>query len=73
MPQHKQSRVMTLKEAADFLHVSQRTFHRYLRQGLIEGSQMVEKGNWRFREEDLRKLFRPKKVIHETRNENAQA
>ena len=68
MPQQKTSnKIMTLKEAADYLHVSERTFHRYLRQGLIEGSQMVDKGNWRFREEDLRKLFRPKKVIHETR------
>jgi excisionase family DNA binding protein len=44
-------RLLTLKEAAEVLHLSTRTVREYIRQGEIEGR--VIGGRWRFRRADL--------------------
>ena len=47
----KQEKYLTLKEAAKYLDVGERTLFRYLHDGRIKAAKI---GYWRFREEDLK-------------------
>lgn len=48
-------RLLTLREAAEFLRLSPRTVREYLRRGELQGR--VIGGRWRFRREDLNAFF----------------
>jgi excisionase family DNA binding protein len=48
-------RLLTLREAADVLHLSTRTVREYLQRGEIEGR--IIGGRWRFRRADLDAFF----------------
>lgn len=48
-------RLLTLKEAAEVLHLNPRTVREYLRRGEIEGR--IIGGRWRFRRADLDAFF----------------
>jgi len=48
-------RLLTLREAADVLHLSTRTVREYLQRGEIEGH--IIGGRWRFRRADLDAFF----------------
>ena len=48
-------RLLTLREAADVLHLSRRTVREYVQRGEIEGR--VIGGRWRFRRADLDAFF----------------
>lgn len=48
-------RLLTLKEAAQVLHLSTRTLRDYLKRGEIEGR--IIGGRWRFRRADLDAFF----------------
>ena len=47
----KKDKFLTLKEAAKYLDVGERTLFRYLHDGRIKGAKI---GYWRFRGKDLR-------------------
>jgi excisionase family DNA binding protein len=48
-------RLLTLREAADVLHLSTRTVREYVQRGEIEGR--IIGGRWRFRRADLDAFF----------------
>ena len=48
-------RLLTLREAAEVLHLSPRTVREYLKRGEIEGR--IIGGRWRFRRADLDAFF----------------
>jgi excisionase family DNA binding protein len=48
-------RLLTLREAADVLHLSTRTVREYVQRGEIEGR--IIGGRWRFRRVDLDAFF----------------
>jgi excisionase family DNA binding protein len=48
-------RLLTLREAADVLHLSTRTVREYVQRGEIEGRLIG--GRWRFRRADLDAFF----------------
>jgi excisionase family DNA binding protein len=48
-------RLLTLKEAAEVLHLSPRTVRQYVQQGDLEGR--IIGGRWRFRRADLDAFF----------------
>ena len=50
----KKGRYLTLKEAAKYLDVGERTLFRYLHDYRIKAAKI---GYWRFREEDLKKFI----------------
>ena len=48
-------KLLTLREAADVLHLSTRTMREYVQRGEIEGR--IIGGRWRFRRADLDAFF----------------
>ena len=50
----EKEKFLTLKEAAKYLDVGQRTLFRYIHDGRIKAAKI---GYWRFREEDLKKFI----------------
>lgn len=50
MKNEKRENFLTLKEAAEYLDVGERTLFRYLHNGRIKAAKI---GYWRFRKEDL--------------------
>ncbi len=48
-------KLLTLKEAAQILRVSERTIMRYLKSGKLKGSKL---GQWRIKESDLENFLR---------------
>lgn len=50
----KQEKFLTLKQAAKYLDIGERTLFRYLHDGRIKAAKI---GYWRFREEDLKKFI----------------
>src|SRR5262245_26969950 len=51
MPAQGDGGLMTLQEAAKFLHVSEQTVHAWRKRGIIEGLQYGEE--WRFQRDEL--------------------
>lgn len=49
------NKLLTLKETAKILRVSERTVMRYLKSGKLKASKL---GIWRIREVDLKRLLR---------------
>ena len=50
----EKEKFLTLKEAAKYLDIGQRTLFRYLHDGRIKAAKI---GYWRFREEDLKRFI----------------
>jgi excisionase family DNA binding protein len=48
-------KILTLKETAKILRVSERTIMRYLKSGKLKASKV---GQWRIKESDLEKFFK---------------
>jgi len=53
-------KLLTLKETAKILRVSERTIMRYLKSGKLKGSKA---GQWRIKEKDLEKFLRESENI----------
>ena len=53
-------RLLTLKETAKILRVSERTVMRYLKSGKLKASKV---GRWRIKEKDLEKFLRESENI----------
>jgi len=49
------NKLLTLKETAKILRVSERTIMRYLKSGKLKGSKA---GQWRIKESDLEKFLK---------------
>ncbi|HEY4505753.1 MAG TPA: helix-turn-helix domain-containing protein [Candidatus Paceibacterota bacterium] len=50
----KQEKFFTLKQAAKYLNIGERTLFRYLHNGRVKAAKI---GYWRFREKDLKKFI----------------
>lgn len=48
--------ILTLKQAADYLQISERTLQRIVKAGEVPGTQVG--GQWRFEREQLREMVR---------------
>jgi excisionase family DNA binding protein len=53
----KMSPMLTPKEAAKLLHVHENTIRRWSNRGLIRAYRITQRGDRRFRRDDLNRLF----------------
>jgi len=60
-------KLLTLKETAKILRVSERTIMRYLKAGKLKGSKA---GQWRIKESDLEKFLKENSNEKNTRKRN---
>lgn len=57
----KKEKFLTLKQAAKYLGVGERTLFRYLHNGRVKAAKI---GHWKFREEDLDNFIEKSFKIH---------